>query len=77
MAQVLGTLPSPQMKAALLLCHDLALQTADDGRPQRLLGRPWDLPLFDLPGWLLDDWRVEAGPARDAFESGLFVATTL
>lgn len=76
-ARVLGTLPSPQLKAALLLCHDLALQTADDGRPQRLLGRPWDLPLFDLPSWLLDDWRVEAGPARDAFETGLFVATTL
>lgn len=76
-AQVLGTLPSPQLKPALLLCHDLALQTSDDGRPQRLFARPWDLPLFDLPGWLLDDWQVEAGTAREAFEAQLFVATTL
>lgn len=76
-ARVLGTLPSQQLKPALLLCHDLALQTADDGRPQRLLARPWDLPLFDLPGWLLDDWQVEAGPAREAFETQLFVATAL
>ena len=77
MARLLGSLPSQHLKTAQLLCHDLALQCSDDGRPQRLLVRPWDLPLFDLPGWLLDDWQVEGGPAREDFETQLFVATTL
>lgn len=72
----LGTLPTPLLQQAMLLCHDLVRTCSDDGTPQGLLARPWDAPLFDQAGWLLDDWGVPHSGARAAFEAGLHLATT-
>lgn len=72
--KILGRLPSPMLKQALLLCHTVGLQSADDGQWQHALARPQDPPVLDLHAWLLDDWCVGGSSERRAFEQQLFAA---
>jgi hypothetical protein len=70
----LGGLPLRLLKLALLHIHNIGVQTAATGQLAQALSRTREWPILDQPAWLLDDYGVQAGAARDAFEGHIFAA---
>lgn len=75
--RLLNELPPLLFRQAKLLQYNLALRYSESGQFSDVFLGPDQLPILSVPGWLLEDLEVPAGPGRDEIERRLFLVSVL